>query len=481
MDGLVMRCGQARHANDVVWATGTEPSHIRIQRCLFQNLAWIANNPAGAWGGWQFHDNQVTGCGQGPYVGGIFQGCIVDMLVWGNGFTSTNGHVFDLTPGAGDSVFTHNRFEEGNSPAILIRPNARKHVITDNVFDNHFSAAIELRGADPGQTITGNFFNRNGAHGGGTPYGGSSLQNACHIYIVASGGHWIENTYIAAATDAPLACTIQVDDSTITMANSFAAGLPVKFGSTGALPSGITAGRTYFVSAANRSPASFQISSSHADAIAGTSISLEGSHSGRHSVSTFNPLWILGLESCTKVPPIRFGGVTRNGCATSFLVVDRYSNSSNCLEALASLTLSKGADPGGESDDFAAAMAALNGVCVNGTVVNLMENRMVNGSFLQCTNICLRGTGGTTPTLTNHSGAIGFQSMDGVAYGGITYTVRRGWQHATAQPDPWRTQGVWGPGDVLLNAMPPAGATAGWYLAATGSPDTWKTWGATGA
>jgi hypothetical protein len=71
--------------------------------------------------------------------------------------------------------------------------------------------------------------------------------------------------------------------------------------------------------------------------------------------------------------------------------------------------------------------------------------------------------------------------MDGVAYGGITYTVRRGWQHATAQPDPWRTQGVWGPGDVLLNAMPPAGATAGWYLAANGSPDTWKTWGATGA
>ncbi len=57
----------------------------------------------------------------------------------------------------------------------------------------------------------------------------------------------------------------------VTMANSFAAGQPVKFESTGRLPTGITSGTTYYVIATGLSGAGFQISATPGGAAVNTS------------------------------------------------------------------------------------------------------------------------------------------------------------------------------------------------------------------
>ena len=64
-----------------------------------------------------------------------------------------------------------------------------------------------------------------------------------------------------------------------------AAGQPVTFLSTGALPTGITTGTVYFISAAGQNPAQFQIADTKAHALAGTnSINTSGSQSGSQSM-----------------------------------------------------------------------------------------------------------------------------------------------------------------------------------------------------
>jgi hypothetical protein len=72
----------------------------------------------------------------------------------------------------------------------------------------------------------------------------------------------------------------------VTMDNDFAAGRPIKLDSTGALPTGITAGATVYVSATGLSASGFQISATPG----GASINTTGSQSGAHFVSTVGAL-----------------------------------------------------------------------------------------------------------------------------------------------------------------------------------------------
>lgn len=71
----------------------------------------------------------------------------------------------------------------------------------------------------------------------------------------------------------------------ITWANhNLLVGDPVVFQSTGSLPTGITAGTTYYVSAAGYTTGAFQIADTAAHAIAGTnSINTSGSQSGKQT------------------------------------------------------------------------------------------------------------------------------------------------------------------------------------------------------
>ncbi len=465
--GLVIRCGQVRNSTDNVWATGTEPSHIRMHGCCIQNMSSICNNQSAAYGAWQMYSNQITGCGPGS--GGIFQGVLVDMLVWGNAFTSTNGYVFDLTGGAGDGMFFHNRFEEGSAPAFVVNQYARQHVIVGNVFDNNATAAVQLNSADPGQWIVGNYFNRNGSNSG------STILNSCHIMINSSGGHVIDNIYTASAGDAGIGCTFTVASNQVNVANSFNAGQPVTFSSTGTLPTGITSGQTYFVSATGLSSAAFQVSASYALAIAGTSIALSGTPSGQATRNTLNPLWCLGLSSCIGVLATRFSGPTRNACATSQLIIDQYGTSVAALKCPDALALPAGANPGNANDEFETALSTINNVCAKGTQVELYENRTVNAYGSVLGNITLLGKGATAPTLTNNSGAIGFNLMDNVTYGALAYTSRRGQQYASAAPNGFNTQGLFNVGDAVWNTAPASAGAMAWALTTIGSPNTWTT------
>jgi hypothetical protein len=65
-------------------------------------------------------------------------------------------------------------------------------------------------------------------------------------------------------------------------AHGLAAGTPVKFATTGALPTGLTAGTTYYVSATSLTTNSFSVSATPG----GAAITTTGSQSGTHTVST---------------------------------------------------------------------------------------------------------------------------------------------------------------------------------------------------
>jgi hypothetical protein len=81
----------------------------------------------------------------------------------------------------------------------------------------------------------------------------------------------------------PAVCTISIaTPGVVTYTNTFAANDPVVFSTTGALPTGITAGTTYYVSATSLSGSSFKISATPGGSVINTS----GSQSGVQSVTS---------------------------------------------------------------------------------------------------------------------------------------------------------------------------------------------------
>jgi len=72
--------------------------------------------------------------------------------------------------------------------------------------------------------------------------------------------------------------------------NSTAWGLPIVFTTTGALPTGITAGTTYWVIGTTVTANTFQIATSAANAIAGTAVNTSGSQSGVQTGTAGAPL-----------------------------------------------------------------------------------------------------------------------------------------------------------------------------------------------
>lgn len=77
-------------------------------------------------------------------------------------------------------------------------------------------------------------------------------------------------------------CTISVaSPAVITVANEYVADVPITFATTGALPTGLTAGTTYYVSATGLSTSSFQVSAT----VGGASINTSGTQSGQHTVT----------------------------------------------------------------------------------------------------------------------------------------------------------------------------------------------------
>lgn len=76
----------------------------------------------------------------------------------------------------------------------------------------------------------------------------------------------------------------------ITIANTFIVNQPVRFTTTGALPTGLTVNGQYFVSATGLSAASFQVSAT----ASGASIATSGTQSGVHSVGKIKSASMVG-------------------------------------------------------------------------------------------------------------------------------------------------------------------------------------------
>lgn len=82
-------------------------------------------------------------------------------------------------------------------------------------------------------------------------------------------------------------------------------GTPVVFTTTGALPTGITAGTTYYVIAVDAS--TFQIATSFANALAGTAVNTSGSQSGTHTGTRYAIAQTLSVQNVASGETNRIG------------------------------------------------------------------------------------------------------------------------------------------------------------------------------
>jgi len=189
------------------------------------------------------------------------------------------------------------------------------------------------------------------------------------------------------------------------------------------------------------------------------------------------PNAVISVESCAGLKNIFHSNETRQGSKSGHLVVDRYSNSTACLD-INSVDMPAGANPNHTTlDDLAASLAIVSRVAAAPTPCFIHENRYVT-SYVAVPNVILAGAGSSNPVITNGSGNLGdLGGAHKVTYGSLAYLIISGAQYAASQPDGFRANGGWQIGQRVYNTAPAAGGTEGWMLITAGSPDTWKTFG----
>lgn len=86
-------------------------------------------------------------------------------------------------------------------------------------------------------------------------------------------------------------CTISIaSPAVITMTNTFVAGQPVRFTTTGALPTGLSTGSVYYVLATGLSGSSFRVSTT----VGGSAVNTSGTQSGVHSCGKIKSASLVG-------------------------------------------------------------------------------------------------------------------------------------------------------------------------------------------
>jgi len=135
-----------------------------------------------------------------------------------------------------------------------------------------FGFGILLNALSAGTTCENNFVSGCAALGDPARLGGNlMLQSGCIA---------INAVVIQANVSSLATCTISIaSPAVVTMSNTFVANQAVQFATSGALPTGLTAGTTYYVSATGLSTSSFQVSAT----IGGASVNTSGSQSGTQS------------------------------------------------------------------------------------------------------------------------------------------------------------------------------------------------------
>jgi hypothetical protein len=106
----------------------------------------------------------------------------------------------------------------------------------------------------------------------------------------------------AGAVTATVTITIATPGVVTWSSHNLSTGTPVVFTTTGALPTGITAGTTYYVIAVDAS--TFQIATTLANALAGTAVNTSGSQSGTHTGTRYAITQRLSAQGVTGVSNI---------------------------------------------------------------------------------------------------------------------------------------------------------------------------------
>lgn len=113
---------------------------------------------------------------------------------------------------------------------------------------------------------------------------------------------------------AMFACTISIaTPGVVTQANDYVSEQPVRFETTGALPTGLSSEGVYYVCSAGLSTAAFRVSATVADAIAGTSIATTGTQSGTHTCGKIKDATMTGRVKLKGILKIPTGSIVRLG------------------------------------------------------------------------------------------------------------------------------------------------------------------------
>jgi hypothetical protein len=116
----------------------------------------------------------------------------------------------------------------------------------------------------------------------------------------------------------------------ITVGNSCAAGQPVVFATTSALPTGLTAGTIYYVISTGLTATSFEVSTT----VGGSAVNTSGSQSGVQEVTAIYTNATTSFTSAITLPPVPPGFVVPGHCTLYW----QSTNTSGTLELGASVT-----------------------------------------------------------------------------------------------------------------------------------------------
>jgi hypothetical protein len=134
--------------------------------------------------------------------------------------------------------------------------------------------------------------------------------------LTCATSNWF-NTLSTSATSAGISISI-ASPAVITLANSFVAGQHVVFSTTGSLPSGLTAGTTYYVIPAGLSSSSFEVSAT----AGGLAVNTSGAQSGTHSLLAIGGVFGCTQPNFTDLAGSIAGGQIPTGTITSTMILD---------------------------------------------------------------------------------------------------------------------------------------------------------------
>ena len=134
------------------------------------------------------------------------------------------------------------------------------------------------------------------AEGWGAIGGGGGAAGTGTDEVGYENDQWITQSFVVGQGAMTSGATITIaTPAVVSIANTFVAGQPIRFTTTGALPTGLVVNSQYFVSLTGLTTSAFQVAATQAAALAGTgSIATSGTQSGVHSVGKSKDIIVTG-------------------------------------------------------------------------------------------------------------------------------------------------------------------------------------------